>query len=89
MCEPRGESAHVEGKIRMLADTNAELTKALGLEVEVDVLGGLRSKRYSMLIDDGTITAINVEPDSFGTEVSLAPTLFDSLRYTGHIRDEL
>mmetsp|Transcript_40958 Transcript_40958/g.78224 ORF Transcript_40958/g.78224 Transcript_40958/m.78224 type:complete len:191 (+) Transcript_40958:94-666(+) len=84
-----GESQGVEGKIRMLADTNAELTKAMGLDVAVDALGGIRSKRYSMVIENGVVTSINVEPDGFGLTCSLAPNLFDVLDYRGHIRDEL
>ncbi|XP_076068996.1 peroxiredoxin 5 [Oratosquilla oratoria] len=59
-------------KVRMLADTNAELTKALDLGQELSVLGGLRSKRYSMIIEDGKITQLNVEPDGKGLSCSLA-----------------
>lgn len=50
--------------VTMLADTSCEFTKALGLVMDhpgpVKVLGGLRSKRFSMLIDDGMIKIINV-----------------------------
>ncbi|CAF2170871.1 unnamed protein product, partial [Rotaria magnacalcarata] len=47
----------------MLADTNGEFTKAIGLEQDLPVLGGLRSKRYSMVVDDGKVIQLNVEPD--------------------------
>ena len=56
----------------MLADTNAEFTKALGLEQDLAVLGGLRSKRYSMIVEDGKVTQLNVEPDGKGLTCSLA-----------------
>ncbi|KAL7636596.1 UNVERIFIED_CONTAM: hypothetical protein RMT77_013373 [Armadillidium vulgare] len=59
-------------KVRMLADTNAEFTKALGLEQDLPVLGGLRSKRYSMVVEDGKICQLNVEPDGKGLSCSLA-----------------
>lgn len=67
-----GENRTVANKIRMLADTNAEFTKALGLEQDLAVLGGLRSKRYSMIVEDGTVRQLNVEPDGKGLSCSLA-----------------
>lgn len=56
----------------MLADTNGDFTKALGVEVDLAVLGGTRSKRYSMVVDDGTIKELNIEPDNTGLSCSLA-----------------
>lgn len=65
-----------EGKIRFLADGAAVLTKALGLETDLSGGGlGLRSKRYSMLIEDGKITQLNVEDSPGKAEVSGAATL--------------
>lgn len=63
------------GKIRMLADPNATFTNAIDLSVELPPLGGLRSKRYSMVIDDGVVTELNVEPDNTGLSCSLADHL--------------
>lgn len=37
-----------------LSDANAELTRALGLAIESDVF--VRSKRYSLIADDGVVT---------------------------------
>lgn len=64
-----------EGKVRMLADGSADFTKATGLTLDLTGRGmGLRSNRYSMLIKDGKVTALNVEgPGKF--EVSDAATL--------------
>ncbi len=74
-----GEAQGATGKVRMLADPAATYTKSIGLEVEAGVLGGTRSKRYSMIVKDGVVTALNVEPDSFGLSCSLAPSILDQL----------
>ena len=61
-------------KITMIADGGADFTKALGLEMETGAFGGVRSKRFAMIIEDGVITALNVEePKQF--EVSSAETM--------------
>lgn len=59
----------------MLADPNATFTKAVDLSVDLPPLGGLRSKRYSMVIDNGVVTSLNVEPDNTGLSCSLADRL--------------
>ena len=48
-----GKDQHAMGKVRMLADPNAELAKALGVTVDLKALGGIRSKRYSAIIENG------------------------------------
>lgn len=69
-----------EGKIRFFADGSAVLTKALGLENDMSASGmGIRSKRYSMLIEDGTVTQLNVEALPGQAEVSGAATLLGQL----------
>ena len=62
-------------KVRMLADGSADFAKATGLTLDLTGRGmGLRSNRYSMLIKDGVVKALNVEgPGKF--EVSDAATL--------------
>ncbi|MEZ4236421.1 MAG: peroxiredoxin [Myxococcota bacterium] len=72
-----GESAHAGGKVRMLADPAGSWTKALGLDVDAAALGGLRSKRYAMVVQDGQVTQLEVEPDGFGLSCSLAPSLLE------------
>ena len=66
---------HTADKVRMLADGSAEFTKATGLQLDLTGRGmGLRSNRYSMLIKDGKVAALNVDaPGKF--EVSDAHTL--------------
>ncbi|PZQ01589.1 MAG: peroxiredoxin [Variovorax paradoxus] len=63
------------GKVRMLADGSADFAKATGLTLDLTARGmGLRSNRYSMLVKDGKVAALNVEgPGKF--EVSDAATL--------------
>lgn len=63
------------GKVRMLADGDAVFTKATGLTLDLSGKGmGLRSNRYSMLLKNGVVTALNIEgPGKF--EVSDAATL--------------
>ena len=65
------------GKIRFLGDGSAELTKKLGLDVDIPGMGP-RVKRFSMLLEDGLIKALNVEaPGKF--EVSDASTMLKQL----------
>lgn len=59
----------------MLADPAAAFTNAVELGIDLPPLGGLRSKRYSMVIDNGVVTALNVEPDNTGLSCSLADRL--------------
>lgn len=63
------------GKVRMLADGDAVFTRATGLTLDLTGKGlGLRSNRYSMLVKEGVIKALNVEgPGQFA--VSDAATL--------------
>jgi len=66
-----GKDQKVENKVLMLADGNADLTAKLGLELDAKGFGmGLRSKRYSMLVEDGVIKTINIEPPGGADEVS-------------------
>jgi peroxiredoxin len=63
------------GKVRMLGDGSAEFTTAVGLINDRTAAGmGIRSQRYSMLVKDGKVAALNIEgPGKF--EVSDAQTL--------------
>lgn len=64
----------------MLADGVAEFTKALGLELDASGFGlGIRSKRYSMVVDDGVITILNVEADGAGIKDSTAEKILEVL----------
>jgi peroxiredoxin len=57
------------GKIRFLSDWDAAFTKAVGLDMDLSAgTLGVRSKRYSMIVDDGVVKALNIE-DSPGQVV--------------------
>jgi peroxiredoxin (alkyl hydroperoxide reductase subunit C) len=58
-----GQNQQADGKVILLADGDAMLTKALGLELDLTGKGlGLRSQRYSMLVEDGVVKSLNVDP---------------------------
>jgi len=70
-----GKQQEAEGKVRMLADTKCELTKALDMELDATAkLGSIRSKRYAMIVDDGKITKLGMDDDSF------APVMLEALK---------
>jgi len=51
-----------EGKILYLADGNGDFVKKVGLDADFSAFAmGLRSKRFSMIVDDGKVVAVNVE----------------------------
>jgi len=62
-----GDQQKAGDKVMMLADGNGDLTKALGLEMDGSRFGmGKRSQRYSMVVDNGVVTELNVEdPGAF------------------------
>ena len=63
-----------------LADGNAEFTKAIGMELDGSGNGlGIRSLRYSMLVEDGVVTKLNVEANPGKVEVSGGDTLLGQL----------
>ena len=63
-----------------LADGNADFAKAIGLEMDGSGFGlGIRSKRYSMLVEDGVVTKFNPEASSGKVEVSGGDTLLGQL----------
>lgn len=75
-----GREQHTAGKLRMMADGSADFARATGLTLDLAAKGlGLRSNRYSMLVVDGVVKALNVEgPGKF--EVSDADTLLAQAR---------
>ena len=68
------------GKIHFLADWNAEFTKALGLDADLSGGGlGVRSKRYSMLVEDGVLKSLNIEDSPGEATVSGATAMIEQL----------
>ena len=64
-----------------MADGNGELTKALGLELDLSVaqLGNNRTKRCSMIVKQGQIVEMNNEDGPALTEVSGADRVLEQL----------
>jgi peroxiredoxin len=61
-----GKDRGVGDKIKMLADGNGEYTKALGLELDGSKFGlGSRSKRFSMIVEDGVVKELNVDEGKY------------------------
>jgi peroxiredoxin len=57
-----GKASGVGDRIVMLADGNAEFTRALGLELDASGFGmGTRGKRFAMVVDDGVVQQLHVE----------------------------
>ncbi|MDT4864437.1 Redoxin [compost metagenome] len=74
------QSTGGEGKILYLADGSALFTKALGLELDATAGGlGIRSKRYSAIIEDGVLKTLNIEEQAGQAATSSAATLIEQL----------
>ena len=57
-----GKAHGTEDKVMMLADGNAEFSRAMGLHVDMQGAGfGVRSSRYAMILDNGVLTHLNAE----------------------------
>lgn len=70
------EDTGASGKITMLADGNADFAKAIGLDIDLTKFGlGIRSKRYSMLVDDGVVKSLNIDEAPPAHDKSSAATL--------------
>ena len=75
-----GRDQKAEEKVRMLADGSGDFTRALGLELDLSKGGlGVRSKRYSMLVDDGVVKSLNVEQQPGQVDISGAEAMLKAL----------
>src|SRR3954466_12197512 len=74
------KSTGAEGKVEFLADGSADFAKAIGLNLDATAMGlGMRSKRYSMLVDDGVVKSLSVEETPGKAELSGADALLKQL----------
>lgn len=74
------KSSDGAGKITFLADGSADFVKAVGLELDASGFGmGLRSQRFSMLIEDGVVKVLNIEDAPGTAEKSGADALMGAL----------
>ena len=68
-----GEAQKVEGKVFMAADPYCEFTKSIGAEIDRTAKGlGIRSGRYTMLVENNVIKKIKEEEDAGMCEISAA-----------------
>jgi len=74
-----GDSLGVREKITLLADPKAEWVQALGLEFDALAIGGIRSKRFAMVLENGIVKKLFVEPNNTGLSVSLAESVLEHL----------
>lgn len=74
------KASDAEGKIDFLADGNADFAKALDLTMDGSAGGlGLRSQRFSMLVEDGVVKSLNIEDAPGKAEISGADALLRQL----------
>lgn len=74
-----GRDQNVQGRIRMLADGSGDWTRALGLELDLTARGlGVRSQRFSAVLDDGVVRQLNVEQGG-ALESSTAQAMLNQL----------
>lgn len=74
-----GKASGADGKIMFLADGNGAFARAVGLARDLAASGmGLRSSRYSMLVENGVVKTLNVE-DKPGVNVSGAETILSQI----------
>lgn len=69
-----------EGKILYLADGNGDFVRSMGLETDMSKGGlGIRSRRFSMIVEDGTVKALNIEDAPGQAVASGAAALMEQL----------
>jgi peroxiredoxin len=74
------KSTGATGAIEFLSDGNADFAKEIGLSLDGSGFGlGTRSQRYSMIVDDGVVSALNVEDAPGKADVSGAEALLAQL----------
>jgi glutaredoxin/glutathione-dependent peroxiredoxin len=74
-----GEAQKAQGKVRLLADGNGDFTKAVGLAMDASGFGmGSRSQRYAMIVKEGKVTDLLIEPKG-GLDVSSAESVLSKL----------
>ena len=73
------KQSRADGRITFLADGNGEFTRKVGLAVDYSAYGmGERSRRYSMIVEDGVVRSLNIE-DGPGVDKSGAETIVRQL----------
>jgi len=64
-----GKALDPEKKFRFLGDSSGQFTRDLGLEFDsAAIFGNNRSKRYAILVENGKVKSVHVEPDNTGID---------------------
>jgi len=74
-----GKDQKADGVVRMLADPAAAFTKAIHMDKDLPPLGGVRSKRYTAIIEDNVVKQVFEEPDGTGGTCSLASNVLKQI----------
>ena len=70
------KASGADGKVDMLADGSADFAKKIGLEIDLTARGlGVRSKRYSMIVENGIVKSLNVDDSPPAHDKSSADTM--------------
>ena len=73
-----GEENNVGGKVIMIGDPFLNFTKAIGAEVDKSGRGlGIRSNRYTMLVDNMKVIKLQEEKDTGSCEISAAENFLE------------
>lgn len=74
------EASGAKDKILFLADGSADFTRKVGLDADLSAGGlGIRSQRYSMIVDDGVVEALNIEDKPGQAVISGAAAILEQL----------
>ena len=75
------DATGAKGHIDFLADGSAHLAKAFGLDLDLNERGmGVRSKRYSMLVKNGVVKELNIEPNPGVADLSGAEHILGQMK---------
>ena len=74
------KATSIHDDIQMLSDGNCDFTRQVGMELDGRGAGlGWRSKRYSLVADDGVVTILNIEPSPSECHISDGKSLLNQL----------
>ena len=75
-----GEAHDAKGKVLMMGDPFCKFTKSIGAEIDRNEKGlGMRSSRYTMLVEEGVVTRIKEESDTGACEISAAENFLKNI----------
>ena len=75
-----GKDQQVGNNVTMLADGSAAYTQALGLELDLTARGmGVRCQRFAIVVDDGVVSALQIEENPGGIEMTGAQAILELL----------